>query len=403
MTKPADSQPSPPSPEDWENLQHNYWNAWLSLMQNMTKMAAQSSAASAPEIPNSMTHWSESLELWWEALASSLTPENHEVLRKFIDQGKSYFRLNGEFLKAFQSLQNSDPNSAEWQHLWDVGFEELKTSFVNARTKQNETFGFWEMPLDNWQRTLSSLSTMPNDFLENFKDEVVHSERKRLSSKMEQLLSMPGIGYTREWQEQFQNGARLWLKYQNAQQDYSAQFQKIGLRTIELLRKRMLQLQQQNETVNDLRSLYNIWVDCGEEAYAEHVKTAEFITIHARLINSLMAWKRHEQKVIDTVLSALHMPTRKELDTMNLRIHQLRRENKLLQNDPNNAHMFGLIQEVNTLRAEVNELRDQVLKEPRLKPSEPPAASMASSTRRKPTRRRNATPPSAPDSSTHGE
>ncbi len=390
-TKPA--KPQSPTPEEWAQMQGHYWEAWSSLMQKM----AQNTTDNSNE--GKIGHWSESLELWWDALSSSLTPENHDVFRKFIDQGKSYFRLNGEFLKVFQSLQTLDADSPEWQQLWDTGFEELKAHFLSARSQQNETFGFWEMPLDNWQRTLSALSMMPNDFLQHVKEDVIASERKRVNSKLEQLLSMPGIGYTREWQEQFQQGARLWLNYQNAQQDYASQFQRIGLRTIDLLREHIEAMKQREETVTDLRALYNIWVDCGEAAYAEHVSTGQFITAHARLVNSLMAWKRHEQKMIDNVLTALHMPTRDELNTVNLRVHQLRRENKLLQSDANSANMTGLIQEMNMLRAELNELRAQVLIDKKKAAEVAPAPASEEKPKPKTTRRRT-TKPKAPAAKT---
>lgn len=356
-TKPAKSPL--PTPEEWAQLQSHYLDAWLLLMRDMTQASAENKTNASDK--TEQAHWSESLELWWDALSSSLAPENHDVFRKFLDQGKSYFRVNGEFLKVFQSLQTINSESPEWQQLWNTSFEELKAHFLATRTQQNETFGFWEMPLDNWQRILSALSMIPSDLLEHLKEDVIASERQRVNTKLEQLLSMPGIGYTREWQEQFQQGVRLWLNYQNAQQDYATQFQRIGLRTIDLLREHMELMQQRKETITDLRALYNIWVDCGEAAYAEHVSTTEFITVYARLINSLMAWKRHEQKVIDNILTTFHMPTQNELNTVNLRVHQLRRENKLLQTDSNSAHMIGLIQEVNMLRAELNELRTQVL------------------------------------------
>lgn len=332
----------------------DYWAAWLAALMQGTKESPASADTTAP------AHWSESLELWWQAVATSLTPDNYAVFRRFIDQGKSYFRLNSEFLKTFDQLQQADPESPEWQALWDRGFEELKASFIAARNEQSETVGFWEMPFDSWQRTLASLSIVPNDLFSLLKDDIASSERQRLNQKWQQILSVPSLGYTREWQEQLQEWARLNVAYQTAQQDYSSQFQKIGLRTLDLLREHIMSLQKSQQSINDLRTLYNIWIDCGETAYAEQVTTPQFITVHARLINSLMAWKRHQQKMIDSVLNHFHMPTRKELDTMNVRIHQLRRENKLLQNDPNCAHVTSLIQEVGSLRAEINELRNHV-------------------------------------------
>jgi polyhydroxyalkanoate synthase subunit PhaE len=56
-------------------------------------------------------------------------------------------------------------------------------------------------------------------------------------------------------------------------------------------------------------------VDCGEEAYAEFTYTKEFSDLYGRLTNALMAVKHHGRNVVDEILGALNMPTRRGMNT----------------------------------------------------------------------------------------
>ncbi len=80
-----------------------------------------------------------------------------------------------------------------------------------------------------------------------------------------------------------------------------------------------------------MRPLYDLWIDCGEDAYAEQVATPEFPHLQAEMINALMRMKRHEQMVVEEFMTALNMPTRREMDTTHKRIHELQRQVRQLQ------------------------------------------------------------------------
>jgi hypothetical protein len=49
------------------------------------------------------------------------------------------------------------------------------------------------------------------------------------------------------------------------------------------------------------------------------------------MVNALMRLKRHEQSMMDEVMTALNMPTRRELDTTHQRVHGLQQQLGALQ------------------------------------------------------------------------
>ncbi len=85
--------------------------------------------------------------------------------------------------------------------------------------------------------------------------------------------------------------------------------------------------------VDSARGLYDLWVGCCEEVYAEQVMTPEYARIHGRLVNALMALKQRLSIMVDETLGALNMPTRSEVRTLQDRLQETRRENKALRRD----------------------------------------------------------------------
>jgi hypothetical protein len=114
------------------------------------------------------------------------------------------------------------------------------------------------------------------------------------------------------------------------------------------------ELSCQGESLGGLRAAYDLWIDCGEAAYAETLATPEFPALQAELVNALMRLKRHEQRMLEEVMTGMNMPTRQELDTSHKRVYELRRELRELQ-----ARMQGM-DSINELRDQLEELRDKV-------------------------------------------
>jgi class III poly(R)-hydroxyalkanoic acid synthase PhaE subunit len=156
------------------------------------------------------------------------------------------------------------------------------------------------------------------------------------------------MGYTQKWQDQVQEALRLWVNYQKVQQEYTSTFSAVGSQAVDLLREKLFALSENGKSIESLRAIYNLWVECSEEAYGKIVNTEEYAEIYGRLINSLMAWKQHERCMVDEMLGALNMPTRQDLESMSARMQAMRREIKVLQ--VNQLVVEELRQEVSTLK-----------------------------------------------------
>ncbi len=330
---------------DWLQLQQQYWEMWLNLAQQLIETSTTQGNPSQPP-------WREMLDLYWQTLEPSFAPEVRGIVRKFIDQGKNFSQFNSALLEAVQNAASSK-QPHPWLNTWQANFGDMYNSFSKFVTEKDSPLNVWQLLYSNgWRMMMFSIPMSPVNF---------ESLDGGLRENLEKLLAMPTLGYTGEWQHKWQEGIKRWRAFQTAQQEYITVLNRISLRSVELLREKASHFAEHSETSSEspktMRAVYDLWIECGEQAYAECVRTEEYIQAHANVINSLMACKYYEQEITDELFATLNMPTRKELDTFSLRMQQMRRELKILQAKQATNEIDVLTCQINILRAEVETLK----------------------------------------------
>ena len=329
---------------DWADVQRKYWESWSDLSRKAMGMDAP------PKSP-----WEQGLDHWWQAVAPAAPEMARDFMTKMMEQGKSFFHVAEEFGRKFQAQGGSD----DWTDVMNRTFADMREAFTGAQDFGKEDalhkmMAFWELPLDNWQRMVSSLSLMPGDTLRN----MPHGDA---AGHFERLISAPGLGYTREEQRQQKEMIRRVVDYQRALQEYMAFFSNIGVLSVDRMRKIVEGLANEGKSIDSARVLYDTWVGACEEVYGEQVMTPEYAKIHGQLVNALMGVKYQMGCMVDESLGALNMPTRAELRTLQSRMQENRRE-------------------IKRLRAEMASLQEQ-LAGPRTSPR--PAAKRKTAVRKK--------------------
>jgi hypothetical protein len=237
----------------------------------------------------------------------------------------------------------------------------LRNDFTESlRAGRNPWAGlatFWGMPLDNWRRVCSAISVMPGDMEKAVREVGSPYGTESLHRTMVGFLSMPTVGYTREWQEELQRWSLLWLDHFEALREHGTALIEITLRAFELFGRALSEKAAGNEAPGSLRTFYDLWIDCCEEAYGEISISPGFVETQARLTNSLFAIKRQEQKMVEEIQSAFNMPTRRELDTSHRRVHQLQRRLWQMEQALEESGGPELREEMSALRREVEALR----------------------------------------------
>ena len=261
------------------------------------------------------------MDHWWSAVKDAVPPLGQDFYSKMMDQGKDFFRMAE---KAMPAVGGQEDASQAWSHLLNT----LAESFQQATSMEGvgKGTGFWEMPLDNWNRMASALSPVPGDILRGMPTGSVKEH-------LDQILGAPGLGYTRESQAQYQSFMQAILEYQEAMAEYSMLFAKMGEKSVGLLQDRV-----KDTPIESARQLYDSWIGCCEDVYAEQVMTPDYIELHGRLVNALMMVKSRWGELLNEYLSMLNVPTRDDLRTLQIRMQEQRRENRALRSEVNALH-----------------------------------------------------------------
>jgi polyhydroxyalkanoate synthase subunit PhaE len=316
--------------DQWLEYQRRYQDAWHALTSQ-----SDVTGFSGGRGVNDASPWVAALEQWWKAVQPGTAPGVQDFYTRLIEQGKGYFQMTDGLNKAFQQATAAGGSAARWQEAVNNTLAGLKAVFnghkPDVQGTARQAIAFWELPLNMWRRTVSSSSVLPGDFLQNVRALGAGQVRDELHGRVDQLLSTPAVGYMREEQEQTQILIKLSIDYQQAVQDYAATYSEIGVKCVEALQEQLRQRVTEGKSVDSLRELYDLWVDSCEQAYGDYVSTDRYVEIYGRLVNSLMALKRHGTMMVDEVLGAMNMPTRSEIDTLHLRQQEVRREIKALQ------------------------------------------------------------------------
>lgn len=339
-------------PNDWTALwgdaQQKYWQSWMDLSQRMA------AAGKPPEPP--ANPWAQGFDAWTKLATGAMPPESRDWASKLADLNKGYLQIGENLWKMLSAAPASTPEA--WTDAVGRGWKQLQEGMMaNLGAGKDPWAGFatfWGMPLDNWRRVYSACSALPGDMEKAMRNFSVAGESPE--SAMNRLISTPSLGYTREWQEEVQQWQQLWLQHGQAAREYGQVLSGIASKAVEILGKKLYALAVEAKTPETFREFYNLWVDAGEEAYSDAAMTEAFTRAQARLVNTLMAVKRQEQRMVDEVLSGLNMPTRRELDTSHRRVHSLQRQVWRLQEALDESGIRALRAEVAALRRELETL-----------------------------------------------
>jgi len=88
-------------------------------------------------------------------------------------------------------------------------------------------------------------------------------------------------------------------------------------------------------TPADALKLYELWVECAEEAYAARVHRDDFCRLQADLANASAALLVEQRRHAETLARAFGLPTRNEVDALYAHIKDLRRQLAQLETQKN--------------------------------------------------------------------
>jgi len=166
----------------------------------------------------------------------------------------------------------------------------------------------------------------------------------------------PAFGLNREQQMQQQDLAAAVMESLQAAARYQSLIQRANAQGMERLQDRLTQHAEPGRQIDSLKALYDLWVDCAEEAYAEIALSDEFRDVYGDMVNSQMRVRHLQQQKTEQLCKELGVPTRSEVSSLGERLQQLRRDLRSNASKTDDAQAREILE----LRRELNAIKRQL-------------------------------------------
>ena len=310
-----------PWADQWFKAQQQFVDAWSDMAR--TGKPAQTSQSDL---------WSRGFDLWRQACEGRSQPDVEMAMRKCMDMGKEYFAMAEQVSKNLGAGGNPVEAINQW-------LEQMKTALTGFSGMPGfngagvgDFMKQWFTPNATWQDMVASLTPMNQAMWQMPGMNTSVFNLGEMIDPLGKVLEAPGVGYFREPQEKQQKSMQLALEYQEANFRFNQAFLRVALESIQGFQNHLLGLEG-DHIPKSLRELYDLWVETSEEHYAEFAMSEEYQALYGDMVNRLMVLRKHNGEMVDDFLRALNLPNTREIDTMQERLQQLRRDNFALKKE----------------------------------------------------------------------
>lgn len=294
---------------DWLGAQQKYWDTWFEAQRNAFGGAQEQA-----------TPWAQFLKEWQNAVfKGQQTADADAFQHRFAKAGEEFLNMMQQFYQATGQAKPVDQMTKEWM-------ENLQKFFSDAFHRNSQPFDISQ----GYQAFTDHFAKAGQAWTSAFQ-----SGKNPFASfdPLGSFTTMPGLGYTREKQERLNELYNDWVEYQRKSRAYDAAMAKVGLEAVKKFQEYLANPGEGQPPLDSLKAVYAKWIDICEDIYGKFAMSDEYIKLYGDTVNALMAFKQQQDKLTDSVMEQLNLPTRREVDSLHERLHALRRENIQLKKD----------------------------------------------------------------------
>jgi class III poly(R)-hydroxyalkanoic acid synthase PhaE subunit len=148
--------------------------------------------------------------------------------------------------------------------------------------------------------------------------------RNALKEKFERLY-VPAFGPLHAQQAASERLMATTLRWQRAAARVSELLSAVATDAIARLVAELSGPDASGPPVTSLRQLHDLWVECGERAYATAAHSEDFAAAQTELLTAMVEMRFEQRRQIEEWARAFNLPARAEVDAIHRRLHELAR------------------------------------------------------------------------------
>lgn len=139
----------------------------------------------------------------------------------------------------------------------------------------------------------------------------------------EQIMQAFPLGYAREQQLIWQTYLKAQGEYQQCATKLMQQFAVVFSQSLQSVPQVIEQRAQEGKTIQSMRELHELWIECGEQCFATIARSKEFVDVQAAHTNALSRLRIAEHALLDRWLQQHDLPTRSELNSLHQKVRSM--------------------------------------------------------------------------------
>lgn len=254
-------------------------------------------------------------EAWWQNLCADAPPELQPILEQLNHHGRAFHALTRHYADALRAGPHASPAAPE------AALQALEAALARSPAALLAPWGLHaHSPGSPWALTHS----------------LGAGEAARAAGALESLARSARavaemLGAGTRWAGEPEETARRWSEYARAVDGYAALLQDMARDAVARVRQRIDAHARRGEMIDSPRALYEIWLECGEAAYVEMLRSERYARACGALINSGLALRRHMQELTGGIARLLGSADAQEQTALHRRVEALRRELRALR------------------------------------------------------------------------
>ena len=172
-----------------------------------------------------------------------------------LKQARTYLAFGEQLQPLSDRLHETLGQDGDWGEALRQHFDQLKAALAQAADDPGshaDLARLWTVSLDTWQQTAASLGVPAT------------------------LAPLAGAN------------PAAWQAYQKVQGQYLDLLRQAARDALDLMEQRLGERATAGATVESLRELYNLWVECNEETYGRMLRSPEYGALNGCLLNALL-------------------------------------------------------------------------------------------------------------------
>jgi polyhydroxyalkanoate synthesis regulator phasin len=136
----------------------------------------------------------------------------------------------------------------------------------------------------------------------------------------------PALGAGREHQQRWQRMTDAWRRLEDAQRRLQRHWSDVLREAAAAFALKLGSASSSQASPQTAAKLYDIWIDCAEDAYARAAHSESFCDALAECVNAGSEWRKDMQASIEHAAKLSDLPTRSEMNALTERIRSLEAE-----------------------------------------------------------------------------